>query len=322
MPIDLVCPACRHAGQTTSLLRDGHLWHCASCFAVFPHAVAPVVAHPLAPFVQALDAAHGPSPTTLVTFAPWLEDDAPSMRVLQRLAVATRSHWGDCLAAPVDVSWTTWKPFLDVLPDGDICELGCGAGRVALELASGTRRVVAIDSDPAALALGAAVRDSGEARGAVREIGATYREALVRAPHLAGRDVTFVLADACNPPLHAEAFDAVVALNILDNVRVPTTLIGQIDALLKPGGVALLSTPYAWDSMHTDDGERIGGARGRAFGGAPEAELKRVLRGEIPGSPWGFEILLDEPRVPFTLTRDDRTRFVYDAHVLVVRKPL
>lgn len=320
MPIDLVCPACRHVGQATSLVYDDHRWWCASCSAVYPHTVAPVVAHPLAPFVQAIDPAHGASPATLVALAPWIEDDAPSMRLLQRLSVATRSHWGDCLAEPVEASWAVWKPLLDALPNGDVCELGCGAGRVALELATDNRRVVAVDSDPAVLALGTAVRDSGEARAAIRQIGATYRDVVVKAPHLAGRDVTFVLADACNPPLQAEAFDAVVALNVLDNVRVPTTLVGQIDALLKPGGVALISTPYAWDSSHTDDGERIGGALGRAFGGAPEDELRRVLRGDVPGATWAFEIRLDEPRVPFTLTRDGRTRFVYDTHVLVVQK--
>lgn len=321
MPLDLVCPACRHAGQPTALMRDERLWRCLACGAGYPHTVAPVVAHPLAAFVRAIDPAHGADAATLASMAPWLDDDAPSMQRLQRLSVATRSHWGDRLASPVDVSWTAWKPFLEVLPKGDVCELGCGAGRVALELARDGRRVVALDSDPVALALGVSVRDRGEAGGVVREIGATYRPATISAPELAGRDVTFVLADALNPPVQAEAFDAVVALNVLDNVRTPTTLIGQLDALLKPGGVALLSTPFSWDSAFTDDGERLGGAFGRPFGGDPTRELVRVLRGDVPGASWSFEILLEEPRVPFTLVRDDRTRFVYDAMVVVARKP-
>lgn len=321
MPIDVVCPACRHADAPTALARTATYWSCGRCGARYPCLAAPVVAHPLGPFVSALEPALSADVPALVALAPWLADDAPSMQKLQRLAVATRAHWGDRLSPPVDVSWSAWKPFLEVLPGGDLCELGCGAGRVALELARDGRRVVAVDADPVTLSLGVAVRDQGRAPGAVRTIGATYREALLEAPELAGRDVTFVLADALNPPLQAGSFDAVVALNLLDNVRVPATLIGQIDALLKPGGVALLSTPYAWDSAHTDDGERLGGAAGRPYGGAPEEELLRVLQGDLPGATWRFEVLLQELRVPYVLTRDDRCRFVYDTHVVVARKP-
>lgn len=321
MPIDVVCPACRHDGSPAPLERAERRWSCPRCGAVYPCLSAPVVAHPLGPFVRAVEPALSPDVSSLVSLAPWLADDAPSMQVLQRLAVATRSHWGDRLSPRVATSWEVWKPFLEVLPSGDVCELGCGAGRVSLELARDGRRVVGIDADPGALSLGVAVRDEGRASGVVREIGATYRDVRIEAPSLAGRDVTFVVADALNPPLRAESFDAVVALNLLDNVRVPATLIGQIDALLKPGGVALLSTPYAWDSAHTDDAERLGGAAGRPYGGQPEAELLRVLQGDLPGATWRFEVLLQEPRVPYVLTRDDRCRFVYDAHVVVVRKP-
>jgi SAM-dependent methyltransferase len=313
----LVCPACR-AHAAPAPLEPGHdAFRCPRCGARFPVTVAPIVGHPAAALVRAVADAHVDLATT-ARIAPWLADDAPSARVLQRHSVAVRAHWGDRLGEPA--AWAAFAPFLRELPLGDLVELGCGAGRVALELATPGRRVVALDTDPALLACAAAIRDTGEFPAYLRELGTTYRPALVRAPELRGRPVELVLADALDPPLAAGAFDAVVALNLLDNVRVPSTLLGQIDALLRPGGTALLSTPYAWDSGQVDDGERIGGAAGRAFGGRAEEELRRVLEGESLGAPWRFELVREERHVPWTLVRDERCRFQYDLHVVVVRK--
>ena len=148
MPMSLVCPACRHAGGPAFVERETRVrWTCRGCGACYPGALAPVVAYPLAAFVRALEPAWVADVSTLVAMAPWLSDDAPSMQALQRLSVATRSHWGDCLTPPVDVSFSAWRPFLEVLPaGGDVCELGCGAGRVSLELAVDGRRVVGVDA--------------------------------------------------------------------------------------------------------------------------------------------------------------------------------
>ena len=316
----LVCPACRESAPPQPLASvPGHL-RCARCDAVYPVAVAPIVAHPLAPFVRALqpDLA-APSPAAARALVPFLADDDPLARRLQRVSVAARSHFGDRLSPRQPAAWSTFAPFLELLPGGEVVELGCGAGRVTLELANAKRSVVAIDSDPAVLALATSVVERGEAEVLLRRVGADYAPARIVAPELQGRPVTFALADALNPPLPAESFDAVVALNLLDNVRVPSTLVGQVDALLKPGGLALFSTPYAWDSAHTDDGERLGGAPGRPFGGRPEDELRRLLSG-AGQLPWSFEIVREDERVPWTLVRDERCRFQYELHVVVARK--
>lgn len=313
----LVCPACRAHDAPAPLVPGPDAFRCERCGARHPVTVAPIVGHPSAALVRAVASAHVDLART-ARLAPWLADDDPAVQVLQRQSVAVRAHYGDLLGEPA--AWSVFAPFLELLPDGDVVELGCGAGRVALELATPRRRVVALDTDPALLACAAAVRDSGEFPAFLRDIGAMYRPATVRAPHLRGRPVELAIADALDPPLAAGTFDAVVALNLLDNVRVPSTLVGQIDALLRPGGVALLSTPYAWDSAQVDDGERIGGAAGRPFGGPPEEELRRVLEGDALGVPWRFELVREERHVPWTLVRDARCRFQYDLHVVLARK--
>lgn len=60
-----------------------------------------------------------------------------------------------------------------------------------------------------------------------------------------------LLADALEPPLPGGAFDAVVALNLLDSCRDPLLLLQQMDALLAPGGTLVLASPFAWDPAIT-----------------------------------------------------------------------
>src|SRR5690606_37764295 len=110
MPLDLVCPACRHHGPPQVLHREGGAWRCEGCGSTYPHTVAPVVARPLAPFVRAIAPAHARA-SDLLPLAPWLEDDAPEARLLQRLAVATRAQWGDRLAPARDAAWSAYAPF-------------------------------------------------------------------------------------------------------------------------------------------------------------------------------------------------------------------
>jgi len=321
MPILPVCPACRGDDAVALSSRPERGLSCPRCGASYPVTVAPIVASPLAPFVKAIAGFHHDL-AALSALSPWLPDDDDGARALARVSVAARAQFGDRFGTSASVR--AFDPmvsaFSSALPPGArVVELGCGAGRVALELATAGRSVAALDSDPSVLSIGVSVRDAGGARVPVRRVGATYDLASWSDDPLKGRDVTFLLADALSPPLDAGVFDGAVALNVLDNVRVPTTLLGQLHALLKPGGSLLLATPFAWDSAHTDDGERIGGARGRPFGGDPEEELRRVLDGRALGAPWRFEVVEAWPHVPWTLVRDDRLSFTYDVFVARLR---
>lgn len=317
----LVCPACRVSAPAAPLTEAPGGWSCTRCAAWYPTLVAPMIAHPLPPFVRAVAEAFGPDEGSARALVPWLGDDHPVARRLQRVSVAARAHYGDRLEAPEPASWQIFERWLERLPPGPAVELGCGAGRVSLELARRGHEVVALDTDPAVLALGETIRARGRCDTSLRVIGATYEERRIEAPELEGLPVRFVLADALNPPLEAGSFRSVVALNLLDNVPVPSTLLGQIDALLAPGGLALISTPYSWESTHVEDGERIGGAPGRPFGGDPVGELRGIVTGSTLRAPWRFEIVAEDSRQAWTLVRDERCRFTYDLHVMLLRKP-
>ena len=91
--------------------------------------------------------------------------------------------------------------------EGEILELGCGGGT------HGDPRPVGVD---------------------------LHWDSLRRYP---GRKV---LADALDPPFRGEAFDAVLAVNLLDSCRDPFLLLQQADALLRPGGTLVLVCPFHW----------------------------------------------------------------------------
>jgi len=99
-----------------------------------------------------------------------------------------------------------------------VLEIGCGTGASALALAEGPRRVVATD-----------VADGMLRRAAAR----------VRA---SGATVALARVDAnARLPFRDGAFDAVVAMAVLDWVDAPARLLGEIRRTLRPHGLVLLT---------------------------------------------------------------------------------
>ena len=55
--------------------------------------------------------------------------------------------------------------------------------------------------------------------------------------------VSVLRADACRLPFRPNAFDAVVAMQVVEHLWCPREFVEQVRVTLRPGGVALLSTP-------------------------------------------------------------------------------
>ena len=102
--------------------------------------------------------------------------------------------------------------------DGELVDLGCGAGLHADE------RVIGLDNDAASLR------------------------------HYPGPRV---LGDAHDPPWGPHSFDGVLLLNRLDSCRNPRLVLAQADALLKPRGTLLISCAFAFADHITEAHQRF-----------------------------------------------------------------
>ncbi|MFJ7135720.1 class I SAM-dependent methyltransferase [Streptomyces fungicidicus] len=104
----------------------------------------------------------------------------------------------------------------DWLPEraGDVLDLGCGTGSLALLAAGQGHRVTGVDRSPAMVA--------------------RARE------KLAGRDAVFLVGDATAPPVGEERYDTVLVRHVLWTLPEPDRALRHWRDLLRPGGRLVL----------------------------------------------------------------------------------
>jgi SAM-dependent methyltransferase len=205
-------------------------------------------------------------------------------------------------------------------PSGLSVELGCSIGADLRTLAEVSRATIGVDLNMAALRAAHAHLSGLPVPLLERVEGRSFKTA---APiHLSAvEEVLLVAGNAMDPPLFAEVADVVLAVNLLDSVSSPLALLGQIDAILKPGGLLILTSPFAWKDSLTPPSEALGGGIVERFAELGSAAcLRGLLEGRIETNiPFRYEILRTQD-VPWTLRDHARAVTHYDVHVLVAKK--
>jgi uncharacterized protein YbaR (Trm112 family)/SAM-dependent methyltransferase len=249
----------------------------------------------LAPEVAALFALAGP-------------DDAALARLLELASIYLDAHWGDH-ATPAPTSpgrggAALWEKLRGHARVDSAIELGCGMERGLAELSRSADLTVGIDVSLGSLRRARRVLGGAPLRYARRVAGRHYVPAQIAAPAVR---VELICADAQDPPLPPERFARVAALNILDVVHNPDTLLTVATGLTRPGGELLLASPYAWQSGFVGEEHRIGDLD-------PAAAVVAWLRAA------GFTVE-EETDLEWSLRRDARSSVAYAAHWLRARKP-
>jgi SAM-dependent methyltransferase len=154
------------------------------------------------------------------------------------------------------------SPFFDRLIDATldsiapevrtVVDLGCSVGGLANRIARWNDRddrdVVGVDLDPLAIGVAATVSSTG---GASIPITDGFSTTVDHVGAGESADVTWVCGDVLEPPLLANAFDLVLAVNLFDSVDDPSVAVGQASALVRPGGWMLAAHPGAWNANAT-----------------------------------------------------------------------
>lgn len=224
----------------------------------------------------------------------------------------------DPFVGPVNDAY--WEKVVGMArPDAGGCysrslDLGCSVGRFAFEAGRFSDLSIGMDIDFGKVSAAARIRRNRTVAYERREGGQTFGH--IEGAFDSRQNVLFLVGDALAPPFTAGSFDLVGALNLLDNVGVPLMLLGQMDALLRDGGVMLLGSPYEWRTEIADSGEWL---ESEPFD-APSF-LRRVLEGkELARTGLRFAVEREYTEVPWILRGHARRWTLFLSHMVKARK--
>jgi SAM-dependent methyltransferase len=251
----------------------------------------------------------------------------------QHLSTYVFNHYGEF---DTDAAAATDLPFYSIatvlskgisllggIPEGLILDLGCSVGRTAFEHASCSNDLVlGIDLNFSMLQMAGKILNSRTVPYGRRLGGLIFepREFPVSFPRMEAVD--FWVADATNLPFADATVALGSSLNLLDCVSSPYDHLRELTRVLRPGGSALLSTPYDWSSYTTSVEFWIGGHSQRSENLGRSADILRSLfeNGSHPRAIKGMALAAELDNVPWTLRLHDRSIMTYFAHLLVGRK--
>ena len=199
-------------------------------------------------------------------------------------------------------------------------EVGCGVGADLRLLRRFVRRVIGLDMAPCAVRC-ANAQLAGQRVPRYRRLeGRSYAQTTAwQLPPLSGWLVA--VGDALGLPLCEEAADVVLALNLLDNVADPVGLLRGLSALLKPGGLLIVSSPFAWRDDLTPPESQLGGGTIPALVELGSAvAVAAILAGQTPLAPELDLEVLATSEVPWELEDHARCVVRYQVHALAARR--
>ncbi len=211
----------------------------------------------------------------------------------------------------------------EALPEGPALDIGCALGRATAELAAtGQGLVLGVDLNFSMLRLAASAQRRGQVAYARRRIGLVYDPVAFAIPAPDAARIDHWACDAMALPFRVGQFARIAALNVLDCVPAPMTLLQAIAALLPPGGGAVLTSPYDWSPTATQPPFWIGGhTQYGPHGGGAESLLRAILtEGAHPQSIAGVAIAGEIEDQPWAVRLHARSTMVYALHLVALRR--
>ncbi len=178
---------------------------------------------------------------------------------------------------------------------GRALDLGCAVGRSTFEMALHFTEVVGIDYSREFVDSANILQATGERSYWRKDSGAEGVTLTAKVDPAINRSrVRFEQGDACALPLHLKEFDAVLMANVLCRLPDPAACLERMqsaNALVKRGGVLVMTTPFSWLEEYTPKSRWLDGVDG----------VKKILT--------EYDLIHQE-ELPF-LIREHRRRFEY-----------
>jgi SAM-dependent methyltransferase/uncharacterized protein YbaR (Trm112 family) len=206
------------------------------------------------------------------------------------------------------------------LPEGPLLDAGCAVGRTTFALAERSDELVlGVDLNFSMLRLASRALRAGEVCYPRRRVVLVYDRR--RFPvHLRGAErVDFWACDAQALPFAPRTFALATSLNLLDCVGSPYEHLASLGRALRPGGRALVATPYDWSPGATPVEAWVGGHSQRGpEGGSSEQALRALLTpGGHPAALGGLRLIGEVPALPWPVRIHDRGTMHYAVHLAV-----
>ena len=298
-----LCPSCRRGALKVSKTVRGDareveegLLECSECQHLFPvidgipllaRDLRRVVSEQILGVIQRADL----SETTLSLLGECCGSASPFDSARQHVSSYAHGHYEEkgvvrILEAGLERAGAVSEPILDV---------GCSVGGTTLALAA-RGLVLGVDLSFGMLRAARRFARGGAVTYARRVSGLVYEERTVAvdAAHAANAD--FWCADALALPFRAGTFGLASSVNLLDCVASPLEHLRALSDALRPGGAALVATPFDWAPSATPVEQWLGGHSRRtgpevvrALAGSEQLRELRVAA-EIDGLEWPLRL--------------------------------
>ena len=272
------------------------------------------------------------SETTHSLLGDCLGPGTPFDVVRQQLSSYTWDHYGqhdptEAMKSPEPGSlfavWQEGMRLCGKVPLGPVLDLGCGVGGVACHIAEASgQQVLGIDFNFPMIRLAAQVAREQRVSYPLRRTGVVYDRREFALPLANAENLDFWACDAGALPLEDGMFSLVVALNILDATPAPLGLLQEIARMLRPGGKAIIATPFDWSPAATAVEQWIGGHSQRGDDQGQGAPLLRKLLtpGGHPSTITGLRILGEHDDLTWRVRMHDRSFVQYREYLVAVEK--
>ncbi len=169
---------------------------------------------------------------------------------------------------------------------GSALDIGCATGRASFELARTFDNVTGMDYSARFIDVAQSLVRGEERRYLMPEEGELmqYCQASLADIGISAEQaerVQFVQGDACNLKAQYQAYDLVLASNLVDRLREPKRFLRDITTRIVSGGILMLSSPYTWLEEFTPKENWIGGIRENGEALTTYQALQRLLAADF-----------------------------------------